>query len=146
MSPLTGLAFLAGLVVLSLVIGLVLRARNGRVTHPAADDRLDPGLFGVDALGSTATVVQFSTEVCARCPGTKRLLTALADEREGVDFVHVDVTHDPALASRFNLLQTPTVLVLDGAGRTSARLSGVIARESVIAELDVVGEGTRARG
>ncbi|RLP83018.1 thioredoxin [Mycetocola lacteus] len=146
MSPLTGLAFLAGLVVLSLVIGLVLRARNGRITHPTADDRLDPGLFGVDALGPAATVVQFSTEVCARCPGTKRLLTALTEEREGVNFVHVDVTHNPALASRFNLLQTPTVLVLDGAGRTSARLSGTIARESMIAELDAVQGESHARG
>ncbi|RLP77894.1 thioredoxin [Mycetocola tolaasinivorans] len=146
MSPLIALAFLGGLLLVSVLIILLLRARNGRVSRPASDDRIEPGVLGVSVLGERATIVQFSTEVCARCPGTRRVLSALVDTREDVDFVHVDVTHQPVLASRFNLLQTPTVLLLDARGNATARLSGVIARDTVVTELDAILEGSHARG
>lgn len=141
-------ALVAGVVLLAgtTALGLVLRARTGRVaavTGPsasatgsvgrAAGDAREPG--GADAsalglsaaeLGRGATLVQFSTAFCSRCPGTARRLRELvAEQRPGeVRHVEIDLTDDAVLAKRFAVLQTPTTLVLDRDGRTVARIGG----------------------
>ncbi len=52
-----------------------------------------PGaLPGLDALGDYATLVQFSTEYCATCPGDPPLLGEVAATRTGVTHVDVDLT------------------------------------------------------
>jgi len=50
--------------------------------------------------------------------------------------VDVDLTHRADLARRFNVLQTPTTLVLDRAGRVRARVGGVPNRAALHAHLD----------
>jgi len=125
-------AYLAVLVVVALVavataVGLVWKRRTGAVasvdagraeTVTAADVRTDA------PFGERATLLQFSTEFCAYCPQTRRVLGGLAERTEGVAHVDVDLTHSPDLAHRFNVLQTPTTLVLDGAGVVRARIGG----------------------
>jgi thiol-disulfide isomerase/thioredoxin len=126
-----------GLPLAATAIGLLARSRAGRVRAVAApvpptgpDARLDDdaaslGIAG-DALGTDVTLVQFSTEFCSRCPGVARSLAALARDLDGdVRHVEIDLTRDAALADRFGVRQTPTVLVLDAAGRTAGRIAGV---------------------
>ena len=121
---------------LASLVGSAVRAREGR--RRAADgSEFRPGaLPGLDALGASGTLVQFSTQLCARCPGTRRVLQQLAAEREGVRYLDVDLTDDVDLAARLHILQTPTVFVLDPAGRLAARYGGPPRRDQLVAEID----------
>lgn len=117
-------AFCAVVVVLAVVLShRRTRARTaGDGERPA--EQITATDLGTDAWGDTATFVQFSTEVCSRCPGTRRLLHRVAGTRAGVAVVDVDVTHRSDLARRFGLRASPTVLVLDAHGTPRSRFDG----------------------
>jgi thiol-disulfide isomerase/thioredoxin len=119
---------LVGIVALATVIGLAWRATTGRVR--AAHGEAHEYANGV-------TLLQFSTEVCAPCVTTHALLSRIAAERH-VSHVDIDVTHRPDIANRFNLLQSPTTLVLDAAGNIRARIGGAPRPADVRAALDLV--------
>lgn len=74
--------------------------------------------------GYHATFVQFSTPICAKCPPTATLLGRIAEEHGQVTHVEVDASERLDLAKRFDIMRTPTVLVLDGSGAVVARMSG----------------------
>lgn len=142
MSPLTaGIAILA-LLVIALGLGAALQRRRARVRTITHGDRVDPTELGAADLGEVGTVVQFSTEYCARCPGTERLLSELVSDRDGVAFLHVDVTHNSHLAKKYHLLQTPTVLFIDAAGRPRTRVSGVVTRPALVQGINALTGGT----
>jgi thiol-disulfide isomerase/thioredoxin len=137
MTPELTFAILLGLVAVATALGFVWRAGNGKVRVSNAGDIVAVGeLPGVTSLGSGATLLQFSSEVCAPCVATRGILGQVADERSDVAHVEIDVTTSSALVSRFNILQTPTTLVLDSTGTVRARIGGAARRETVIAELD----------
>ncbi|QHC58268.1 thioredoxin family protein [Rathayibacter sp. VKM Ac-2760] len=139
MDPLLIAAALLGLVALGTALGLLQQRASGRVAaRPAARvERIDPaGLVDGAVLGRRATVVQFSTEYCARCPAVRRMLVELASERPGTVHLDVDLTRRADLADRFRILQTPTLLVLDADGVARSRIAGAPARAVVLAELD----------
>ncbi|VXC30408.1 Thioredoxin [Plantibacter sp. T3] len=136
MSPLPALSLILVLVLSATAVGLVVLARSGRASHRTDGDRLSSAALGTTTpLGRSATLVQFSTEFCAQCPGTRRLLHELADGEAGVGVLDVDLTHRPDLADRFSVLQTPTVLLLDRAGIVRGRFSGVARRAVLAGEL-----------
>jgi hypothetical protein len=141
--------------------GVVLRQRQGRFrTAPALAPSAGTPLAGPVAAGATpapaasalsaadlgaplgprATLVQFSTEVCAYCGPTRELLTGVAAEREGVAFVEIDAAARMDLTRRLRVLSTPTVLVLDAAGGITSRASGPVRRAAL---LDAVGQALR---
>jgi thiol-disulfide isomerase/thioredoxin len=128
-------AVLIGVVAIATVLGLVWRATSGRVRSGRGTAK--DGSAREYAHGP-ATLLQFSTEVCAPCAATHTLLTGIADERLGVAYVDVDVTHRPDIANRFNLLQSPTTLVLDAGGNVRARIGGTPRPAEVRAALDLV--------
>ena len=143
MNPAAALLVLVLLVALTTALGLVWRRRQGRVTGvKTTTDAVTVAELGLAAsdyppvFGAEATLLQFSTEFCARCPGTSTLLGQVAEARAGVRHVDVDLTHRADLARRFNVLQTPTTLVLDRAGRVHARVGGVPNRAALHAHLD----------
>ena len=90
----------------------------------------------MERFGTAGTVVQFSTEFCSRCPGVRRLLSQRVDAVPSVEFVHLDLTHEPELAARFNVLPTPPILFIDAAGRPSARLSGQLDHKAIREAVD----------
>ncbi|MEZ5190998.1 MAG: thioredoxin family protein [Schumannella sp.] len=120
---------LAGLVALATLLGLLWRASQGRV-------RLAAGAVTGVELGGRATLLQLSTEVCAPCRATARVLGALSTH--DVRHVEVDIAHRPDLVDRFNVLQTPTTLILDRDGVVRARIGGAVRRDVVAAELEKV--------
>jgi thiol-disulfide isomerase/thioredoxin len=137
--PLQIAAALLGLVALGTALGLLRRRAAGRVrARPAASaERIDPtALVDGAVLGRRATIVQFSTEYCARCPAVHRMLADVSAGREGVVHLDVDLTRRADLADRFRILQTPTLLVLDADGVARSRIAGAPARAVVLAELD----------
>jgi len=122
-------ASLIGLVAIATVLGLLWRASQGRVT--AATGSIE----GIE-LGGTATLLQLSSEVCAPCRATAKVLGGIHEA--GVHHVEVDIADRPDLASKFNILQTPTTLILDASGAVRARIGGAVRRDIVIAELERV--------
>jgi thiol-disulfide isomerase/thioredoxin len=144
-SPLLALVALVALVVLATGLGLLHRARAGRVVQ-GSGAVLSPAAIGTtEAFGERATLVQFSTPTCARCPGTARLLTGIAAQHAGVVHIEVDLTRHPEVADRFGVLQTPTTLLVDAARRVHARIGGAPRPDALDRELQTVLGGTRAR-
>jgi hypothetical protein len=127
------------------VAGFALRRRQGRFRTRAAahgtvvspGDVLTAAELG-GPLGARATLVQFSTEVCAYCGPTRELLTEVAAGRHGVTFVEVDAAGRMDLSRRLHVLSTPTVLVLDAAGGIVSRASGPVRRADLLAAVGQV--------
>jgi thiol-disulfide isomerase/thioredoxin len=126
---------LALLLVLTVGVGVFLRWRQGRPRRHIPHEVVDPARLGADGLGESATLLQFSTELCARCPGVHRTLAAVADRHEGVRHLDVDLTHRPDIAKHFHVLQTPTTLILDRDGVVQTRFGGAPNRDVLELEL-----------
>jgi thiol-disulfide isomerase/thioredoxin len=151
-------ALIAGLALpaVATAIGLAWRSRTGRVRVIAtADAAAAPTIdadarrseraaaaaeFGLDepVLGTAATLVQFSTEFCSRCPATARGLREIARDFAGVRHVEIDLTRRADLADRFDVRQTPTTLILRADGATIARIAGVPRPDAVRAHLETL--------
>ena len=130
------IAVLVGVLALAAVLGLVLRRRTGRARSTdalGADD-----LAAAEEYGTAATLVQFSTPTCARCPATRRQLDVLADRHTGVRRIEVDLAERPELAERFDVMQTPTVLLLDAQRTVRTRFGGPPRPAELAAALDSV--------
>jgi thiol-disulfide isomerase/thioredoxin len=136
MNPVAVISILVGLVALSTALGLVWKVRTGRVR--AAGSREQRVALPEVPLDARATLLQFSTEVCAPCVPTRRLLGQIAETTDGVSHVDLDLTHRPDLAAQFNVLQTPTTLILDGRGIVRARIGGAPRQADVRAALEPI--------
>jgi thiol-disulfide isomerase/thioredoxin len=136
--PALALTVTLSVVAVAAVLGALSRRSRGRV-RPADGSTFLPGdLPGLSSLAPTATLVQFSTAFCSSCPGSRRQLSRLATEREGVDYLDVDLTNDADLARRFRILQTPTVFILDAQGRLAARFGGAPRPQQVVDVVDAL--------
>lgn len=136
--PLAVIGALA-LLAASTALGLLWKARQGRarsVPATAAAQALTPfelaDAAGTPArFGERATLLQFSTDYCARCPQTRVLLAGVAAEHAGVRTLEIDLGRRADLARRFQVMQTPTVLVLDAAGVVRTRIGGAPERHTL---------------
>ncbi|WP_225991455.1 thioredoxin family protein [Actinomadura montaniterrae] len=99
-------------------------------------ETLRPDELGAE-LGAKATLVQFSSAFCAPCRTTRRVLGEVAGMVDGVAHVELDAEAHLELVRRLNVVRTPTVLVLDGAGRVVRRAAGAPRKADVIAALGV---------
>ena len=131
MNGFAALGILLGLVAVATAGGLVWRATTGRSRAARGDQVLAPADVDVAAFGDRATLLQFSTEFCAPCRSTARVLGSIAEDADGVRHLEVDLTDRPDLADRFRILQTPTTLVLDGTGAVRARIGGAARADDV---------------
>lgn len=136
MSELTGLAVVFSVLVIATLIGVLLKCFSVRVRNLQDSDTLDFAELGIDAPGERATIVQFSTVHCSRCPGVQRTLTDLADQRSDISFTHIDVTDKPELARKYQLMQTPTVLIIGADAKPHTRLSGALNRATLADAID----------
>jgi thiol-disulfide isomerase/thioredoxin len=128
-----GALVLVGTLVLATVVGLVLKARNGRVrVAPASELPAD-----VQALVEPAgvTLVQLSTTFCAPCRQARVLLSDLAARTDGLHHTELDLTDRPDLARELSVLRTPTTLAVDGRGVEILRVGGVPKRDELLAAL-----------
>ncbi|MFI1487035.1 TlpA family protein disulfide reductase [Streptomyces sp. NPDC020747] len=133
---------MAGFVVCVVVLvaasafGVLNRRRGGRVRVRGRDDgkRLGAAELGED-LGERATLVQFSSAFCAPCRSTRRVLGEVAGMVPGVTHVEIDAEDHLDLVRELDILKTPTVLVLDAAGRVVRRATGQPRKADVIAAL-----------
>jgi len=126
---------LAALVLVAVIGGIAITWHRHRTTDPDALEVVEPHRLGADALGTEATLLQFSTRACTRCPGVHRTLADVARGRRGVVHLDVDLTHRPDIARHFRVMQTPTTLVLDKHGVVQTRFGGIPGRSVVELEL-----------
>ncbi|NUS85327.1 MAG: thioredoxin family protein [Streptomyces sp.] len=96
--------------------------------------RLDAAELGA-RLGERATFVQFSSAFCQPCRATRRVLADVARMVDGVAHVEIDAEARLDLVRRLDVVRTPTVLVLDAAGRIVRRAAGQPRTADVIAAL-----------
>ncbi|MFV0374192.1 TlpA family protein disulfide reductase [Microbacterium sp.] len=143
MTPLHAAETLLFLLAVSVGIGLLLRMQQNRPRR-GDGDTVDPRRLGAPRLGSEATLLQFSTQSCSRCPGMHRMLSEIAAEHDGVLHLDVDLTTRPDIARRFHVLQTPTTLLLDRDGAIQTRFGGTPSRDVVRLELDRITTPVRA--
>lgn len=99
-----------------------------------AQRRLGADELGAE-LGPRATLVQFSSAFCQPCRATRRTLAEVSDMIEGVAHLEIDAEERLTLVRELGILKTPTVLVLDAAGRIVTRASGQPRKADVIAAL-----------
>lgn len=135
MNLVTALVTIAALLAVTIGVGVFLRWQQSRPQRHVPHEVVEPERLGADGLGEVATLLQFSTELCARCPGVHRTLSSIADAHEGVRHLDVDLTHRPDIAKHFHVLQTPTTLVLDRDGVIQTRFGGAPSREVLELEL-----------
>ena len=86
-------------------------------------------------LGRRATLVQFSTAMCAPCRPTREILAQVADTADGVNHVEIDAAARLDLVQRLRINSTPTILVLDRDGAIVKRATGLPRKADVIAAL-----------
>jgi thiol-disulfide isomerase/thioredoxin len=86
-------------------------------------------------LGTSATVVQFSSAFCAPCRTTRVVLDEVSGMIPGVAHVEIDAEAHLDLVRRLDIRRTPTVLILDAAGDVRVRAAGAPRKADVIAAL-----------
>jgi thiol-disulfide isomerase/thioredoxin len=128
-----GALVLVGTLVLATAIGLVMKAREGRVRAAGASG-LPADIQALVAPGRV-TLVQLSTTFCAPCRHARTLLSDLAARTDGLHHTELDLTDRPELARELSVLRTPTTLAVDGHGAEILRVGGVPKRDELLAAL-----------
>jgi thiol-disulfide isomerase/thioredoxin len=102
----------------------------------AAGDALAPEML--ESLGvrpAQATLLQFSSAFCTPCRSVRRVSSEVAELLPGVEHVEVDAESHLDVVRELNIWRTPTLLVLDAAGRVVKRATGVPSKPQLIAVL-----------
>ena len=132
----------AAFVLAALVAGLVWRSRTGRSKKVSNGQQIDLAELGatkngqpIMAFGERLTFLQFSSEFCSQCVQTARVYKDLEQHSEGILHIEVDITNRIDLAKKYNILQTPTTLVLDASGRVTSRIGGTAKEQTIKDEI-----------
>ncbi|MGC1210873.1 MAG: thioredoxin family protein [Micromonospora sp.] len=146
---LTGLVVVVVVLAAATAFGWWRRRRDGRFRP--VDASREQGASSAEATALAAlgvppgvvTLVQFSAPVCAPCRATRRILEDVRGTLDGIALVEVDVEERLDLARELDVWRTPTVLVVDAAGRIVQRASGVPARDEIISAITPLLAGAR---
>lgn len=132
---------LLGTLAVATAVGLLWRARTGRlrtVAAPAAvTEAPHAGVWqalGIE-LGERATFVQFSSAFCQPCRATRRILADVAALVPGVVHVEVDAESQLDAVRALDVRRTPTTFVVGADGHVLRRAVGQPRRDDVLATL-----------
>ena len=132
----------AAVLVLATVAASVLRRRDGRL-QGTRQQSLTVAELG-QPLGTRATLLQFSSSVCAPCQAARQLLADVASRDAGVAHVEIDVADRLDLVRRLDVRRTPTVFVLGPQGQITRRATGLPRRDDVLAAVAQATTGAAA--
>lgn len=138
----TRIALVVAVILAVLALGLFWKLRTGRSKRVTNGQQIDLAKLGavkngkpVLAFGERMTFLQFSTEFCSQCVQTARVYQELEQHSDGILHIEVDITNRLDVAKEFNILQTPTTLVLDAAGRVTSRIGGATKAQTIKDEI-----------
>ena len=138
----TRIVLVVAIILAVLALGLFWKSRTGRSKKIANGQQIDLVKLGavkngkpVLVFGERMTFLQFSTEFCSQCVQTARVYKDLEQHSDGILHIEVDITNRLDLAKEFNILQTPTTLVLDAAGRVTSRIGGATKAQTIKDEI-----------
>jgi len=139
---LAGAIVVAAVLVLATVAASVLRRRDGQLQGTRRQS-LTVAELG-QPFGTRATLLQFSSPVCAPCQAARRLLADVAARDAGVAHVEIDVADRLDLVRRLDVRRTPTVFVLGPQGQITRRATGLPRRDDVLAAVAQATTGAAA--
>jgi thiol-disulfide isomerase/thioredoxin len=139
-----GLAVLAAAVVLTALLAVLRRARDGRLRAARGDGDRGDGMgpqavlarLGVRPEQADLTVVQFSTAFCGPCRATRARLQQLQATRPGLAYVHVDAESHLDEVRELDVRRTPTLFYVLRDGTVLGRSSGAPRPEELTALVD----------
>ena len=130
------------LVALATALGFIWKARTGTSKAVTSGEVIDLSEIAavkdghpVTKFGERVTFLQFSSEVCSQCAQTARLFRELEAQHDDILHIEVDITNRLDLANKFNILQTPTTLVLDKNGVVTSRIGGAAKLQTIQDEI-----------
>jgi len=131
MSPESRLALVSAIVAAAVLVGVIWKLTTGKAKRIRDGLQVDLAELGalkngqpVTGFGDRITFLQFSSEFCSQCVQTARILGELEQQSDDVLHLEVDITNRLDLANKYNILQTPTTLVLDRRGIVKSRIGG----------------------
>lgn len=138
----TRVAIVLGLLALGVAAGLIWQARRGVARKVSDGEQINLAEIGaikdgkpVTKFGQKVTFLQFSSEFCTACRQTAKLYSELEQVHPEILHIEVDITNRIDLANKFNILQTPTTLVLDSRGRVTSRIGGAAKQQTIQDEI-----------
>lgn len=90
------------------------------------------------ALGSRATLVQFSSAFCSPCRATRALLEDVTAEMSDVVHVEIDAESQLELVRKLDIRSTPTTLFVDRNGHEVGRAMGAPKRDQVLTAISAI--------
>lgn len=130
------------LIAVATAAGLIWKARTGtakKVNSGVVIDLKEIAAIKngqpVTKFGERVTFLQFSSEFCSQCAQTARLFHDLEAQHDDILHIEVDITNRLDLANKFNILQTPTTLVLDKNGVVTSRIGGAAKPQTIQDEI-----------
>ena len=91
-----------------------------------------------EALGSRATMVQFSSAFCTPCRATHSLLSQMVLTMDDVKHIQVDAESHLELVRELDIRSTPTTIFINKDGIEVGRAAGTPKREQVLEALEAI--------
>jgi thiol-disulfide isomerase/thioredoxin len=123
------LSLLVLILLISTVIGLLYRRRNGVITKKRRLHISEAEFAG--AYGKRVTILQFSTTFCSQCRAAKALISDVVKDEKDISYLEIDAESNLALVRKVDVRSTPTTIFLDKDGYEIARATGAPKRDQL---------------
>jgi thioredoxin-like negative regulator of GroEL len=117
--------------------GVWYRRTRGKVVVKTDKGLITQNMVGV-ALGSRATLVQFSSAFCSPCRATRALIEDVTAGMSDVVYVDIDAEAHLELVRQLDIRSTPTTLFVDRNGLEVGRAMGAPKRDQVISAISAI--------
>ena len=124
------LSLLGLILLISTVIGLLYRRRNGMITKKRRLHISEAEFAG--RYGKRVTILQFSTTFCSQCRSAKALISDVVKDEKDISYLEIDAESNLALVRKVDVRSTPTTIFLDKGGYEIARATGAPKRDQLL--------------
>ena len=115
--------------VVAVVVGFVIQARDGKLRESSSDVDPDLRVLLTEISFEGPAVIHFSATWCAPCKAVRRVVASvtgeLADAAHPPQDLEVDIDENPRLAAQLHVLSLPTTFIFDRDARQRFRSAGV---------------------